>query len=132
MEQIPELKSIYVVDDDPFMSQIIQVALTELDNFKVTIFPDGASFFEELKVSQPQLVMLDDVLPGISGRDIALRLRDDPATCHIPFIFSTSHDSAEDLKIFAEIGCAGVIPKPWDLRKVPQSIRQIWASSFSK
>lgn len=70
---------IYCVEDDENIRELVRYALCS-QKFQAEAFPDGPSFWKALEAKQPDLVLLDIMLPGESGLDILKKLRDSQAT----------------------------------------------------
>jgi len=103
---------VLVVEDDQSIREMIQVMLE--DSFGVQTVPaeDGRQALQILAESMPVLVLLDIMLPGVDGFEVAKQLRASPATRHIPIIAVTASTSPE--KAIA-CGCTDYIQKPFDL-----------------
>jgi diguanylate cyclase (GGDEF)-like protein len=106
----PLLPRILVADDDRITTLIISSALK--GEFEVAEATTGTEVLERVAGGDIDLVLLDVVMPGLDGFDVCRRLKNDPATAHIPVIFVTSlEDSAEEAKGFA-VGAVDYIMKP--------------------
>ena len=79
---------IYCVEDDAGIRNMVVYTLRST-GFEAEGLPDGAAFFEAIKKTRPQLVLLDIMLPGDDGLTILKKLRDNPATAEIPFCESS-------------------------------------------
>ena len=112
---------IHVVDDDPDIRSLIQEYL-EGEGFRVTTAGDGAQMRAILDSAPADLVILDVRLPGESGLDIALRLRQ---TTDIPIIMLSEKDDVVDRVTGLEIGADDYVPKPFHLRELLARIRSL-------
>jgi threonine synthase len=77
-----------VVDDEPDVHELLRAVL-EPAGYRVRTSSDGASGLELIRAERPDLVILDLVMPGMSGFEVAHRLRSEPATADIPIIVLT-------------------------------------------
>jgi two-component system phosphate regulon response regulator PhoB len=82
------VKRILVVDDEPVIRSLAQLSL-DSDAFHVDLARDAATALELIEISPPDLIFLDLGLPGISGEDLARRLRADKRTSSIPIVYLT-------------------------------------------
>src|SRR5947207_13401340 len=83
---------ILVVEDEPQISNFLRVGLG-YEGFSVAVAEDGHEALAELKRFKPQLVILDLMLPGVSGMELAGRMREDP---DLMILMLTSQDAVED------------------------------------
>lgn len=102
---------ILVVDDNPIDSTVLCRILST--HYNVLAAPSGERALQiALTVPQPDLILLDVVMQGMSGYDVLARLRGNPATRDIPLIFVTGLDSAEDEERGLKLGAVDYISKP--------------------
>ena len=107
-----ERKSILIVDDTPTNLGIIAGALK--DQFKTKVATSGERALAiTAENEQPDLILLDVVMPSMDGYEVCRRLKSDPRTCHIPVIFLTSRTEVEDEKKGFELGAVDYIHKPF-------------------
>jgi putative two-component system response regulator len=103
--------TILVVDDTPDNLSLMSGLLKDLYRVKVANSGDKA-----LKIAQsdnpPDLILLDIMMPGLSGYDVCKILKDDPATRSVPIIFLTAMTATEDEKKGLEMGAVDFITKP--------------------
>ncbi len=74
---------VLLIEDEPNISEAIRFILSR-DGCTVTTLNDGAGMAETLRKDLPDLVILDLMLPGISGMELLVQLRADPATQNLP------------------------------------------------
>ena len=107
-----ERKSILIVDDTPTNLGIIAGALK--DQFKTKVATSGERALAiTAENEQPDLILLDVVMPSMDGYEVCRRLKSDPRTCHIPVIFLTARTEVEDEKKGFELGAVDYIHKPF-------------------
>ncbi len=85
--------SILIVDDEPYITDLVKTAF-ELEEFDVAVASRGFEAMRFIKEMKPDLVVLDVMLPDISGVEVTRRLRDQENT--IPVVFLTAKDEPED------------------------------------
>lgn len=103
-------KKIVLVEDDSFMSGILAMHLTR-EGFAVIPVTDGAKACERIQTEQPSIVLLDIVLPGISGYDILQKLKQDESTKAIPVLILSNLGSKEEIQKGLDLGAAGYLVK---------------------
>jgi serine phosphatase RsbU (regulator of sigma subunit) len=107
-----EKKTVLVVDDAPANIQVVNSILK--DTYKVRIATNGAKALELVGVDpQPDLILLDIVMPGMDGYEVCTRLKSDPGTKDIPVIFLTGQTETEDETRGFEVGAVDYIHKPF-------------------
>ena len=112
---------ILVVEDEPQISNFLRVGLG-YEGFSVAIAEDGHEALAELKRFKPQLVILDLMLPGISGMELAERMRADP---ELMIIMLTARDQVEDRIAGLNAGADDYLVKPFDLEELVARIHAV-------
>ncbi len=103
---------IWIVDDSRTQAAITQHALG--DGYRYAAFGDGTSALEALKSSRPALMLLDWVMPGISGDEVCRTVRADPRTHELPIILMTaSRLETVDIVCAIESGANDYVAKPF-------------------
>jgi two-component system, sensor histidine kinase and response regulator len=108
---------ILIVDDVP---ENIQVLLQILENekYRFAIATNAADTFKSIDAEKPDLILLDIILPDISGYEICKQLKDDPATEDIPIIFLTVLDEMENVLKGFSLGAVDYVTKPFNEHEV--------------
>jgi two-component system OmpR family response regulator len=127
--EIPQLKRIMYVDDDPDLQDIVRLSLETRGGFTVTCCDSGNQAIEEIATFKPDLVILDMVLPGMNGLQLLERMRKLRGTPSIPVIFLTSKISPHHVEEYKELGVIGVINKPLNPLELRHQLREIWERS---
>lgn len=121
-------KRILVVDDDRNLRKIIQTNL-EIAGYDVTTAANGEEALHVLDGMQPDLVVLDVMMPLIDGYETARRIRRHPSNTHVPIIMLTAKSEVEDKLIGFEAGADDYITKPFGpqelLARVRAKIRRV-------
>ena len=103
---------VLVVDDTPANLNVVAEALGDA-GFEIAIATDGERAIKQATVGQPDLILLDVMMPGIDGFETCRRLKASPLTCDIPVIFMTAlADTTDKVKGF-NLGAVDYIPKPF-------------------
>ena len=119
-----EKRIILFIDDDPVDRLLIHELLAQHD-FHVLLAEDGFAGLKMARTENPVLILLDILLPGISGIDICKKLKVDPATQNIPVIFYTSIDTPKDFIDYASWGAQDYIQKTMPPQELVAAIKAI-------
>jgi class 3 adenylate cyclase len=112
MDNTEEKKLILLVDDAPANIQVAREILK--DEYRTRIATSGAKALELVKVApQPDLILLDVMMPEIDGYEVCRRLKADPSTRDIPVLFLTAKTEVEDETKGFEMGAVDYIHKPF-------------------
>lgn len=107
------MSKICVVDDHPENVFILQDRL-EKAGFEIVTAYDGKSGLEKIRSELPDLVLLDVMMPGISGLEVCRAITQDDLTKHIPVILLTALTSTEDLEDGLQAGAFDYVKKPFN------------------
>jgi two-component system, OmpR family, alkaline phosphatase synthesis response regulator PhoP len=108
---------ILVVDDEPKIAQIVSVYL-ERDGYRVVRATDGKEALEIARSGSLALVILDVMLPVLSGWDVCRELRRDPKTAELPIIMLTARDDVADRVVGLELGADDYVVKPFEPKEL--------------
>ncbi|PWD51545.1 two-component system response regulator [Serinibacter arcticus] len=105
---------VLVVDDDDSIREVSTLALQLVGGWQVTTASDGLSALALAAENQPDVILLDVMMPGIDGLETLARLRSEPTTSGIPVVLMTAKASTGDEAEWRGLGVLGVIAKPFD------------------
>lgn len=108
---------VLIVDDVPDNLSLLYDALDE-SGYTVIVATNGEAALQRAAKSQPDIILLDAVMPGLSGFEVAQRLKADNATSHIPIIFMTGLSDTEHVVHAFQSGGADYVIKPIRPREV--------------
>ena len=111
--------TILVVDDEPSYRDALAVSLRR-EGFLVQVASDGFEALERFDAYKPELVLLDVMLPRMSGVDVCRELR---ARSRVPIIMVTARDAEIDTVVGLEVGADDYVTKPFRLRELVARIR---------
>lgn len=120
------LRTILMVEDDPDIRIVAGLALERLGSFEVTIAENGVQALELAPVVLPDLILLDVMMPGMSGIETLAALRANPVTQSIPVIFVTAKVHPDEVVEYRSLGSLGVITKPFDPMTFCAQVEAIW------
>src|ERR671930_368133 len=115
-------RTILVVDDEPTLRETLVDAL-EADGFRVVAAADGRSALAAFRAEQPDLVLLDLMLPELSGIEVCRIIRQESG---VPIVMLTAKDSELDKVVGLELGADDYVTKPFSLRELSARIRALF------
>jgi len=108
---MPDKKKILVIEDEPEFRMMLRVRL-EANGYEVAEAEDGAVGLEMARKTEPDLIILDIMLPKMDGYKVARLLKFDEKHRHIPIVMLTARSQQNDREIGAEVGCDAYLVKP--------------------
>jgi DNA-binding response OmpR family regulator len=124
MEAAPG-KSILIVEDERDVVDLLTLTLRRAGRFNVSAATDGATALQKARKDRPSLIILDLMLPGISGLELCKILKSEPATRNIPILMLTAKAEEIDRIIGLEFGADDYVTKPFSPREVVLRIQAI-------
>jgi DNA-binding response OmpR family regulator len=118
------LEIIQIIEDDHSQARLLDQILRQA-SFRTNVAFDGPSGMQDVWRIKPSLIMADDNLPGISGREICRRLRQDPSTKHIPMIVMSGYSSEERRGEALDGGADDFIIKPYGAIELVARVRSL-------
>ncbi|GAB3158894.1 response regulator transcription factor [Micromonospora sonneratiae] len=115
---------VLVVDDEPNICALLSATLRLID-FDVRIAYGGYAALAAAAEFEPDLVVLDVMMPDLDGFQVARRLRAEPARQSVPVLFLTARDAVEDRISGLTVGADDYVTKPFSLEEVVLRIRAI-------
>lgn len=115
---------IYVVDDEANIRRLASLALTD-NGMEVETFSNGNDFLFAVKQKQPDLAILDWMMPAPDGIEIIRRLRENTETQNLPVIVLTAKSDEMDAVLGLELGADDYITKPFGVRELPARVRAV-------
>ena len=112
--------SVLVVEDDPATRQLLETCLS-LEGFAVQTASNGAEALDRMRECRPCLVLLDLMMPVMSGEQFRARQLEEPALAKVPVVcISAVYNAAERAKRLNAVACVG---KPFDVMEVVDLVR---------
>lgn len=116
---------IYYVEDEKNIRELVEYALLA-NGFEIRCFADGVSFWQGLREEKnPELILLDIMLPGENGMEILHRLKENAATKDIPVIMVTAKGSEYDKVLGLDSGADDYIAKPFGMMELVSRIKAV-------
>jgi two-component system phosphate regulon response regulator PhoB len=107
-------KRIVLIEDERDMADLVATRLKR-EGYKVEIAHDGGEGLEMVRSSPPDLVLLDLMLPGLPGTDVARLMRDDVRTAGVPIIMLTAKSEESDIVVGLRFGADDYVTKPFSM-----------------
>ncbi|MCE7979450.1 MAG: DNA-binding response regulator [Nitrospira sp. NTP1] len=118
------LEIIEIVEDDQSQAKLLDQILRQA-SFRTNVAFDGPAAMQDVWRIRPSLIMADDNLPGLTGREMCKRLRQDPSTKHIPIIVMSGFSSEERRAEALDAGADDVIVKPYSGTELLARVRAL-------
>ncbi|MFL7811506.1 MAG: response regulator transcription factor [Anaerolineae bacterium] len=118
------MSEILVVDDDRDVAQSIELSLRRR-GFRVTLAHSGVEALKTLRRYRPDLVILDILMPGMSGLEVCRYLRADPNTVELPVIFLTARGQEQDRIDGLRAGADDYLGKPFNLEELILRVKAV-------
>lgn len=119
-------RRVLVVEDEDNIALALDF-LMEREGYDHDRVADGDAALPKIRAMRPDLVVLDVMLPGISGYDICRDVRGDPALREVKILMMTARGSSVERRRGQAIGADGFITKPFELKELRQEMRRLLA-----
>jgi CheY-like chemotaxis protein len=120
------LSRICYVEDDEDIQRIVRMSLERVGKMRVEIVTDPHAAIAAITAFQPDLVMLDWMMPGMDGPTLYREMKKRPEIAQLPVVFITAKAAQRDLDELKSLGAAGTISKPFSPKDLPDQLRAIW------
>jgi two-component system response regulator MprA len=118
------LLKVLVIDDEESITDFIKLGL-HYEGFHVEAAPDGEQGIVAAQRINPDVIILDVMMPGIDGLEVCRRLRANPTTSDIPILMLTAKDEVSDRILGLQTGADDYLTKPFDFYELLERIRAI-------
>ncbi|HEX6886303.1 MAG TPA: response regulator transcription factor [Planctomycetota bacterium] len=116
--------TLLVIEDDPDIVELLRYNL-EREGFRVLVSSDGERGLADAQRHQPDLIVLDLMLPGLDGLEVCRRLRTSDGTRAIPVLMLTAKGEESDIVIGLEMGADDYLTKPFSPRECLARVRAL-------
>lgn len=120
------LNKVMLVEDDPDIRDIAEMALGTVGGFEVMACASGGEALRRVDAFAPQLAVIDVMMPTMDGPTLFASLRARPATAKMPIVFMTAKVQPEEIERWRALGAADVIAKPFDPLALANRLRTVW------
>jgi len=119
------IRKVLLVDDEDDIRTIGQLSLSRVGGWQTVLAASGAEAVTKAAAEQPDLILLDVMMPGMDGPTTFTQLRAQEATATTPIIFMTAKIQKQEVARYLELGALGVIGKPFDPMTLPSEIKKL-------
>ena len=121
-----DLNKILYVEDEADIQAIAQIALENVGGFEVMICSSGQEAIQQAQDFNPDLLLLDIMMPGMDGPTTLKELRKLSGLSDTPAMFMTAKVQPQEIEYFKSLGAIEVIAKPFDPMQLAETIQQAW------
>ena len=111
------------VEDEPDIREVVEMSLALDPAIVLKSCASGAAALVAAAAWEPDIILMDVMMPVMDGAETLTHLRDDARTAKIPVVFMTARAQAREIEHFLSLGAAGVIPKPFDPMTLATAVR---------
>ncbi|WP_375771778.1 response regulator [Archangium gephyra] len=119
------IRKVLLVDDEDDIRTIGQLSLSRVGGWQTVLAASGAEAITKAAAEQPDLILLDVMMPGMDGPTTLGQLRAQASTAKTPVIFMTAKIQKQEVARYLELGAVGVIGKPFDPMTLPTEIKKL-------
>jgi CheY-like chemotaxis protein len=123
---VNELRRVMCVEDDADIRLILEFSLGNIGGYEVRLFDGGAAAVAAASDFRPDIVLMDVMMPELSGPETLAALRTLPCMGDVPVVFLTAKAMPDQVEGLLQYGATGVIVKPFDPVSLPQDIQIYW------
>src|SRR5438874_5982947 len=118
-------KRLLIVEDERDVVDLLTLNLRKAGGFVISTAADGAAGLHKARTEKPAFIILDLMLPKMSGLEVCKILKSDPATRHIPILMLTARAEEIDRIVGLEFGADDYVTKPFSPREVVLRIKAV-------
>ncbi|MCP4592191.1 MAG: response regulator [bacterium] len=120
--------TVLIVDDNPQNLELLEVYCEGLEGVKVTTARNGIEAMEQIRAQKPDLVLLDIMMPKMSGFEVCKQLKSNPSTRDVIIVMVTALNETSDVERAAECGADDYLSKPVDRMALLDLVRTLLQS----
>ena len=121
-------RKLLIIDDDQDICEVLACAIESTLGWETKVAYSGLTGLKMAAEDQPDLILLDIMMPGLNGRDTLGHLRRTPQTAHIPIVFISAIAQSRNHGELMALGPVAVIEKPFDPFELASQLDSIMAS----
>lgn len=126
------LRRVLCVDDEDDILEVVRLCLEMLGGLEVFCCRGGREALGQIAAIQPDLILLDVMMPEMDGPATFLHLRESPSGRDIPVVFMTARIRSTETEEYMRLGASGVVAKPFDPATLSSDIKRIWRNTKMK
>ncbi len=120
--------SLVVADDDPDILRLLERRLSRR-GYEVVSAADGSAALDAVRRTEPDAVVLDRLMPGLSGEAVCAALKADERTAAIPVVLLSAQASEQEIVEGFGVGADDYLTKPFDLDELDERLRRLVAAA---
>ncbi len=120
------LNTLLYIDDDENLRALVKMSLEIIGHYTLKLSASGAEALEILKVFSPDLILLDLMMPNMSGIEVLKKITMQKELKKTPIILMTGQSELEPLKLSKELAVIGIISKPFDPIQLSEQVQKFW------
>ena len=120
-----EIRKILLAEDEEDIRKVAQISLQFRGGWEVSLATDGEDCLAKAALDQPDLILLDCMMPKLDGYETCRRLKEDPVLRKIPVIFLTAKSQELEVRKGLALGAVGYLIKPFNPMSLAAEIREI-------
>lgn len=122
---------IFIVEDEPDIQKLLRMSLEMLGKHQIEIYGSGEEGLEHVAAFQPDIILLDVMLPEMDGPEVFSHLQQMEDLQHVPVVFITARVRPQDVASYRALGATDVISKPFNAVELPKKIEEIYKNSLA-
>lgn len=126
------LQRILLADDEPDILEISRIALETVGGYEVSVCTSGRTLLERLTEFEPDLIVVDVLMPDMTGPEVLDEIRRRPEFDAVPVVYLTGVIQEEEVESLLSTGVADIILKPFDPMKLADRIDGIWKGVYGR
>jgi len=116
---------VLIIDDEDDIRRVARLSLARIGGMDVIEAASGRDGLRLAEAEQPDVVLLDVMMPGLDGPSTLAALRAAPATARLPVVFLTAKAMPSEQERLRALGAAGVLTKPFDPMRLPGDLEAL-------
>jgi len=128
---VTAIRTVLLVDDDPDIRKIVEVALRAVAGWDVLLAASGPEAIALAEQHAPDVILLDVMMPSMDGPATLARLKQNPTTAGIDVVFMTAKVQKAEIERLESLGARGVIRKPFDPLLLSRDLRRCVGDTVS-
>ena len=126
------LNKILYVEDEPDIQAVAKIALEAVGGFTLKTCSTGQEAIQHAVAFNPDLLLLDVMMPGMDGPSTLEKLREMPQLAQVPAIFVTAKVQPQEVQYLKALGAIDVIAKPFDPMSLSSQIEASWRQHYDR
>jgi len=122
------LSKILYVEDEPDIQAVAKIALESVGGLITEVCSSGDEALSKVSAFQPDLVLLDVMMPNMDGPSTMKAIREIPEFSTTPVVFMTAKVQPQEVQALLALGALDVIAKPFDPMTLSDQVKKIWAN----